>query len=116
LADARRKLFEAREKRVHPGRDDVQLALAPIAKVLTSWNGLMLAAFAEAARALKRDDGSRALAASYREVAERVAGFLLRELRQENGRLRRTWKRRPEQGEGVGEAKLNGYLEDYAYL
>jgi hypothetical protein len=94
----------------------VQLALAPIAKVLTSWNGLMLAAFAEAARALKRDDGSRALAASYREVAERVAGFLLRELRQENGRLRRTWKRRPEQGEGVGEAKLNGYLEDYAYL
>ena len=42
LAEARRKLFEAREKRVHPGRDE---------KVLTSWNGLMLAAFAEAARA-----------------------------------------------------------------
>jgi uncharacterized protein YyaL (SSP411 family) len=38
------------------------------AKVLTSWNGLMLAAFAEAARALDRDDGSRALAASYRLV------------------------------------------------
>jgi len=42
LAEARRKLFEARERRVHPGRDE---------KVLTSWNGLMLAAFSEAARA-----------------------------------------------------------------
>jgi uncharacterized protein YyaL (SSP411 family) len=107
LADARRKLFKAREERVHPGRDE---------KVLTSWNGLMLAAFAEAARALDRDDGSRSLAASYREIAERNADFLLRELRQGNGRLLRTWKRRPERTEGAGEAKLNGYLEDYAYL
>jgi uncharacterized protein YyaL (SSP411 family) len=79
-----------------------------IAKALTSWNGLMLAAFAEAARALDRDDGSRALAASYRLVAERNADFLLSELRQESGRLLRTWKQ--------GEAKLNGYLEDYSYL
>ncbi len=91
LAEARRKLFEAREQRVHPGRDD---------KVLTSWNGLMLAAFAEAARALNRDD--------YREAAERNAGFVLTELRQDNGRLLRTWKQ--------GDAKLNGYLEDYSYL
>ena len=91
LAEARRKLFEAREKRVHPGRDE---------KILTSWNGLMLAAFAEAARALNRDD--------YREIAERNGDFLLRELRLENGRLLRTWT--------AGEAKLNGYLEDYAYL
>jgi uncharacterized protein YyaL (SSP411 family) len=104
LTEARRKLFEAREKRVHPGRDE---------KVLTSWNGLMLAAFAEAARVLGRED--------YRQVAERNAVFLLRELRQENGRLLRTWKRRPERvqegpSEGAGEAKLNGYLEDYSYL
>jgi uncharacterized protein YyaL (SSP411 family) len=91
LAEARRKLFEAREKRVHPGRDE---------KVLTSWNGLMLATFAEAARALNRED--------YQKVAERNADFLLRELRQENGRVLRTWK--------AGEAKLNGCLEDYAYL
>jgi uncharacterized protein YyaL (SSP411 family) len=91
LTEARRKLFEAREKRVHPGRDE---------KALTSWNGLMLAAFAEAARALDRDD--------YRMIAERNADFLLRELRQENGRLLRTWK--------AGEAKLNGYLEDYSHL
>jgi uncharacterized protein YyaL (SSP411 family) len=104
LAEARRKLFEAREKRVHPGRDE---------KVLTSWNGLMLAAFAEAGRVLDIGD--------YRKVAEQNAEFLLRDLRQENGRLLRTWKRRPERvlegsSEGAGEAKLNGYLEDYAYL
>ncbi|MCL7454833.1 MAG: thioredoxin domain-containing protein [Anaerolineae bacterium] len=104
LAEARRKLFEAREQRVHPGRDE---------KILTSWNGLMLAAFAEAARALDRDD--------YRTIAERNADFLLPELRQGNGRLLRTWKRHPERvlkgpSEGAGEAKLNGYLEDYSYL
>jgi uncharacterized protein YyaL (SSP411 family) len=91
LSKARRRLFEAHDKRVRPGLDE---------KVLTSWNGLMLAAFAEAARALDRDD--------YRRVAERNAEFLLQELRQDNGRLLRTWK--------DGEAKLNGYLEDYAYL
>jgi len=99
LAEARRKLYEAREQRIHPGLDD---------KVITSWNGLMLAAFAEAARFLDRDD--------YREVAERNSGFLLRELRQENGRLLRTWKACPEGTEGTGEAKLNGYLEDYSYF
>ncbi len=91
LAEARHKLYEAREQRVHPGRDE---------KVLASWNGLMLAAFAAAARALNRDD--------YRQVAERNAAFLLHEFRQHNGRLLRTWKN--------GEAKLNGYLEDCAYL
>jgi uncharacterized protein len=91
LAKARHKLFEAREQRVHPGRDE---------KVLTSWNGLMLAALAEAARTLDRDD--------YRQVAERNAAFLLHELRQENGRLLHSWK--------DGDARLNGYLEDYSYL
>jgi len=91
LADARHKLFEARERRIHPGRDE---------KILTSWNGLMLAAFSEAARALDRDD--------YREVAERNAGFVLNALRQENDQLLRTWK--------ANEAKLNGYLEDYSFL
>ena len=90
LAEARRKLFEAREGRVHPGRDD---------KVLTSWNGLMLAAFAEAARVLDRED--------YHQVAERNANFLLCELRQENGRLLHSWK--------DGQARFNAYLEDYAF-
>jgi uncharacterized protein YyaL (SSP411 family) len=91
LAGARSRLFEARERRVRPGRDD---------KVLTSWNGLMLAAFAEAARVLDRDD--------YGQVAERNAAFLLDELRTPDGRLRRVWK--------DGMAKGNGYLEDYTHL
>jgi hypothetical protein len=91
LAEARRKLSEAREKRVRPGRDD---------KVITSWNGLMLAAFAEAARALNRHD--------YRRIAERNADFLLRELRTKDGRLLHTWK--------AGRARQNGFLEDYSYL
>jgi uncharacterized protein YyaL (SSP411 family) len=91
LTQVRRKLFKAREQRVHPGRDD---------KVLASWNGLMLAAFAEAARALGRDD--------YLKVAERNAQFLLSEMRPSEGRLYHTWK--------AGVAKINGYLEDHTHL
>ncbi len=91
LTAARRHLFEARERRVHPGRDE---------KVLTSWNGLMLAAFAEAARALNRED--------YRRVAERNADFLLRELRTPEGHLWHMWK--------AGVAKVSGYLDDYTHL
>jgi hypothetical protein len=73
LTEARRKLFEARERRVHPGRHE---------KVLTSWNGLMLATFAEAARALSPSPGSGrggqgVRAETYRMVAERNANFLL---------------------------------------
>ena len=86
----RRVLFEAREERIKPGRDE---------KVLTAWNGMMLRAFAEAAVALDRLD--------YREVAIRNATFLTTEM-QRDGRLLRTWK--------DGQAKLNGYLEDYANL
>jgi uncharacterized protein len=87
---ARQKLFEVREQRVKPGRDE---------KVLTAWNGLMLASFAEASAILDRDD--------YRQIARANASFLLREM-QSDGLLRRTWK--------DGEAKLNAYLEDYASL
>jgi hypothetical protein len=99
LTEARRKLFAARERRVHPGRDE---------KVLTSWNGLMLATFAEAARTLNRDD--------YRRVAERNADFLLHELCSAEGRLWHTWKAFPEQGRRDGVAKINGYLEDYTHF
>ena len=91
LREARRQLYDAREQRVHPARDE---------KVLTSWNGLMLAAFAEAARVLERED--------YSQVAEQNAEFLLRELRTDEGRLFHTWT--------AGVAKVNGYLEDYAFL
>ena len=91
FARARQKLFEARQQRVHPGRDE---------KVLTAWNGLMLAAFGEAARVLDRPD--------YYEVAERNARFLMGELRRPDGRLLRSWK--------DGQANLNSYLEDHSCL
>ncbi|MFZ1699980.1 MAG: thioredoxin domain-containing protein [Pyrinomonadaceae bacterium] len=85
---SRQALFAAREKRIKPNRDE---------KVLTAWNGLMLAAFAEAAAVLDCDD--------YLAIAKKNAEFILEEL-QTDGRLLRTWK--------DGKAKLNGYVEDYA--
>ena len=90
VADARPKLLAARERRIHPGLDD---------KVLTSWNALMLKAYAEAGAAL---DEPR-----YLETARRNAEFLLSAL-VEDGRLLRTWR--------DGRAKLGAYLEDHAYL
>ncbi len=84
----RQKLFAEREKRVRPGRDE---------KVLAAWNGLMLRAFAFAARVLERED--------YRRIAEKNASFLLEKLKAD-GRLRRSYK--------DGRARFNGYLEDYA--
>ena len=92
LQDAGAKLMERRASRIAPERDD---------KILTSWNGLMLAAFAEASVVLDRDD--------YRNVAVEANGaFLLDQLVDESGRLLRTYK--------DGQAKLYGYLEDYAFL
>ena len=93
LSKARQRLFDVREQRVKPNRDE---------KVLAAWNGLMLAAFAEAAR----DQTLAERAGHYRSIAERNAEFLLREMRTVDGRLLRTWK--------DGRAKLNAYLEDYA--
>lgn len=91
LAAARTQLLAARAQRPQPGRDD---------KVLASWNGLMLAAFAEAARAL--GDGR------YLAAAQANAAFVLTQMQTADGRLRRTWR--------DGRATLNAYLEDYAAL
>ena len=76
-------------KRPAPHRDD---------KMIAAWNGMMLAAFAEAARALGRDE--------YRDVATANASFLLREMTAGENRLWRTHR------DGV--SKIDGYLEDYA--
>ena len=89
LDGLRRRMFEAREQRVRPGLDD---------KVLTSWNGLTLAAFAEAARVLGD--------AGYRETAERNAAFVRRELWRD-GRLLHSYKN--------GIARVDGLIEDYTY-
>lgn len=86
------RLYAARTSRVHPGLDD---------KVLTAWNGMMLASLAEAARVLGRED--------YLSAAERAGTFLLETMRNDEGRLYRTFK------SGM-EPRINGYLEDYANL
>ena len=91
LTQSRASLFEVREKRIKPDRDE---------KIITAWNGLMLAAFAEAGRVLDRSD--------YTDIATRNAEFILTTMKKD-GRLFRTWKAEP------GQAKLMGYLEDYAF-
>jgi len=90
VAAARTRLYDARDKRVHPGLDD---------KVLASWNGLALAAFAEAGRALGRAD--------YIAAAVKNAEFVTDRMR-DGERLLRSWK--------DGQAKIKGYLEDYAMV
>ena len=93
LDEARRKLFDIRARRVPPGLDD---------KVLTAWNGLMLAAFAEAGRVLARPD--------YTAAAVANAKFLRATMRRDDGRLLRSWQA------AAGDARYNAYLEDYAFL
>jgi uncharacterized protein len=75
IEEARARLFAARERRVRPGVDD---------KVLTEWNGLMLAALAEAAAATGRRD--------WLDAAIGTGEFLLRSLRREDGRWLRSWQ------------------------
>ena len=90
IAECRKKLLAERNKRVKPARDD---------KVLASWNGLMLSSISEAARILGRGD--------YLNTAEKNAEFVLNNMVRE-GKLLHVWK------DGI--AKINGYLEDYAFL
>jgi uncharacterized protein len=91
LESWRRRLYEARAQRVWPGLDD---------KRLTSWNALMISALAEAGAVLGRPD--------YLDAARSCAEFVLRDLRDERGRLLRSFR--------DGQAKLNAYLEDHAFL
>jgi hypothetical protein len=87
----RARLLEVRAQRVRPGLDD---------KRLTSWNALMIAALADAGAVLGRDD--------YIAAAVSAADFVLSRMRDADGRLRRTFN--------AGEARLNAYLEDHAFL
>ena len=91
VEDARRLLFEVRERRVKPGTDD---------KVLTAWNGLAIGAFAEAGRVFGEP--------SYVQAAARCAGFVLTHLRDERGRLLRSWRN--------GVAGRPGFADDHAVL
>jgi uncharacterized protein YyaL (SSP411 family) len=87
--DLRRRLWELREERPKPARDD---------KAIASWNGLALAAIAEAGRRLERGD--------FLDAARRIGEFLLGPLADEEGRLLRSYR--------DGRAKHTGFLEDYA--
>ena len=87
--EARRRLLEARLRRPQPARDD---------KALAAWNGYTLAAFAEAGLRLHRPD--------YVDAARALAAFLLETMTDERGRLLRTYR--------AGQAKIAGYLDDYA--
>jgi uncharacterized protein len=91
LPEIKARLLAARERRVHPGLDD---------KRLTAWNALMISALADAGAALDRED--------YRDAAEDCAEFLLRDLRDADGRLLRSFNR--------GSAKQPAFLEDHAFL
>jgi uncharacterized protein YyaL (SSP411 family) len=91
IADARRVLFAAREARVHPVNDD---------KVLAAWNGMAIAALAEAGRALDEPD--------YVTAASRAASFVLAHLRDPSGRLLRSWRN--------GVAGRAGFADDHALM
>jgi uncharacterized protein YyaL (SSP411 family) len=91
LAEIKARLYEVREQRVRPGLDDKRVA---------SWNGLMISALADAGGALERDD--------YVEAAVACAEFVLRDMRDADGTLLRTYNR--------GRAKTPAFLEDHAYL
>lgn len=95
LSESHSKLYRVRAERIRPGTDD---------KVLTAWNGLMLAAVAEAARVLA-DESLHHI--TYLNLATRSAEFLLSELRP-GGKLRRSWR--------DGKTTNEVFLEDYAAL
>ncbi len=89
--EERRLLFTAREKRIKPLKDD---------KVLTSWNGLMIAALGVGSRILNNTQ--------YLQAAQKAAAFILSNLRRQDGRLLARYR--------DGEALYNGYAVDYAFL
>jgi uncharacterized protein YyaL (SSP411 family) len=84
-------LFKYREKRIHPHKDD---------KILTSWNGLMVAAFSIGARILNDE--------SYTQIAEKAITFIFSKLFREDGRLMARYR--------DGDTAHLGYVDDYAFL
>jgi uncharacterized protein YyaL (SSP411 family) len=91
LDRGREKLYQVREERIHPYKDD---------KILTAWNGLMIAAFAKAARVLNQS--------KFANVAEQGLTFIFKNLIRPNGRLLARYRE--------GEAAHLAYLDDYAFL
>ena len=88
---SREKLFSARERRVHAHKDD---------KILTDWNGLMIAALAKGASAFNEPE--------YAEAAKQAADFILKTMRKADGRLLHRYR--------GGDAGIQANLDDYAFL
>ena len=91
LEAGRLKLFQGREKRIHPFKDD---------KILTDWNGLMIAALAMAGNAMNKQE--------YITAAAGAAGFILQNLADDKGRLLKRYRK--------GKAGLFAHLNDYAFM
>jgi len=91
IETSRERLFQVREKRIHPYKDD---------KILTDWNGLMIAALAKGAKAFNDP--------KYSEAASRAVDFILKNLRDNNGRLLHRYR--------DGEAGIMANIDDYAFL
>ncbi len=91
MDESRDKIFKYREDRIHPYKDD---------KILTAWNGLMIAAMAYGARVLSDN--------RYRDAAENAIGFIKKHLVREDGRLLARYR--------DGESAYPAYIDDYAFL
>ncbi len=91
LKSFRETLFAVREKRIHPHKDD---------KILTDWNGLMIAAFSKAAQVFDEP--------KYAEAAQKATDFILKNLRSKDGRLIHRFR--------DGQASINAHADDYAFL
>jgi len=91
IDDMRKKLFTVREDRIHPQKDD---------KILTDWNGLMIAAMARAGAVLNNE--------KYAAAGEKAAEFILNTLRNDDGSLLKRYRN--------GKAGLTAVLDDYAFI
>jgi uncharacterized protein YyaL (SSP411 family) len=91
IEEARRKLLAARQKRVHPSKDD---------KILTDWNGLMIVALAKASQVFIEPE--------YSARARKAADFIIGNLRDAEGKLLHRYRE--------GEASIDGFLDDYAFF
>ena len=91
IEKSRQKLFEVREKRIHPLKDD---------KILTDWNGLMIAALSQGGQVLGDD--------VYIDAAKNAVNFVLESLRDDNGKLMKRSR--------LGKAGLQPHLDDYSFM
>jgi len=91
LEKIRKKLYKIRVKRIHPEKDD---------KILTDWNGLMIAALAKAAQVFENN--------YYVEIAEKALNFILKNMMKKSGELLHRYRKQ--------DTRISGYADDYAFL